>query len=89
MGKSKHKYGEPGKVTRSEPLGRNYDVLSPSEALYGFCGWITTRKQVVKASGRHDAAVWADLVKTYCEHQGFQEPVKGWDKNLKPMPEGI
>ena len=34
MGKSKHKYGEPGKVTRSEPLGRNLTAEEMAKAIH-------------------------------------------------------
>ena len=59
--------------------------VSASEALFGFCGWITSRDESVIASAKHDAAVWADLIRRYCDAQGFSKPREDWTKNLVSM----
>ena len=56
--------------------------LSGSEALYGFCGWLTTRDEAVTFSGHHNAGVAADLVALFCEVNDLAEPCDHWDKNL-------
>jgi hypothetical protein len=60
--------------------------VSPSEAIYGFAGWLTTRSDAVTMGSTHDAAVVADLVHQYCQHQGFEEPREHvYPDNLEPM----
>jgi len=56
--------------------------LSGSEAIYGFCGWLTTRKKVTKMSSVHDAGVIADLVVEFCKVNNLQEPRDKWIDNL-------
>lgn len=58
------------------------EALSASEAVYGFAGWITTRKKPIIASSRHDCAGWADLVSTFCDTNGLPEPRHDWTKDL-------
>lgn len=60
--------------------------LSPSEAIYGFAGWLTSRQQPVTMSSSHDAGIVAELVDDYCKSQGFAEPVGNWQTHLKPGP---
>lgn len=43
------------------------DKLNASEALYGFCAWLTTRKEVTTASSSHDSAPIAERLKQFCE----------------------
>ena len=47
---------------------------TPSEALYGFAAWITTRKERVVASYKDDAGVWAGLVSEFCEANNLVNP---------------
>ncbi len=54
--------------------GRSCDSLTPSEALFGFAGWITTRKEQVVASSKDDAAVWARLIDEFCKANKLPEP---------------
>ena len=58
------------------------DKLIASEALYGFCGWLSTRKEITVVSSHHDAAPIAELVRIFCEENKLTEPREGWDKNL-------
>jgi hypothetical protein len=58
------------------------DKLTASEAVYGFCGWITTRSVAVTAGDTHDCAAWANLVKEFCEANDLNEPADGWHENL-------
>lgn len=58
---------------------------SPSEALFAFMGWLTTRRrQAGPFSSTHNAAQAADLVKEYCDLQGWDEPREGWETLLTP-----
>jgi hypothetical protein len=62
-------------------------AVSPSEALYGFAGWLTCRSERSVFSGFDDAAPAAQLVAAYCKANGFADPREGWDKNIQtPAP---
>lgn len=57
--------------------------LSPSEALFGFCGWLTTRNEKTVLSGSHDAAPVVDLIKRFCNVNNLKSPREKWVHNLK------
>jgi len=56
--------------------------LSPSEAVYGFAGWLTSGPKKVVMSKFDDAGIVADLVKQFCEQNNLGEPRESWEKNL-------
>ena len=56
--------------------------LLPSEALFGFASWLTTRDEKVVASAKHDAGQMADLVKEFCKANNLPEPREGWAKRF-------
>lgn len=56
--------------------------LSGSEALYGFCGWLTTRKEITKMGSKNNCAPIADLVNKFCKTNKLTDPRKNWDKYL-------
>ena len=58
------------------------DKLSGSEALYGFMGWLTTRRMAETFSAAHNAARAADLVDKFCKMNGLEDPHEGWSDNL-------
>ena len=58
------------------------DKLIASEALYGFCAWLTTREEITVMSSRHDSAPIATLVSQFCDKNKLVKPREGWDKNL-------
>ena len=60
----------------------NVEVLSASEALYGFAGWLTTRSEPVTMGDRNDCAIVADLVHEFCKVNDLSEPRSGWEKVL-------
>ena len=57
--------------------------MSASEALYGFCGWITTMKNGKLVGARYDAGFWANLVHEFCKIHNLPEPRKGWEEVLQ------
>jgi hypothetical protein len=59
------------------------EEISASEALYGFCGWLTTRDEPVTMSAKHNAAIVAELVDEYIQKQKLKEPKDHWEKQLK------
>lgn len=62
--------------------------MSPSEAVYGFAGWLTGRKETTIMSSHDDAGCIASLVNEYCTAQGFEPPREGiWPKNMVSMPQ--
>ena len=56
--------------------------MSASEALYGFCGWLTCRDEQTIMSSKDDAAVIAELVDKFCKTNNLSEPKDGWEKEL-------
>ena len=58
------------------------DKLIASEALYGFVGWLTSREEIVTASSRHDAAIWANLIADFLKENKLEDPRDGWENNF-------
>jgi len=57
-------------------------TLNPSEAVYGFAAWLTTRSEKTVMSASNDAAPIADLVKQFCETNSLPEISEHWPDNL-------
>jgi hypothetical protein len=57
--------------------------LRPSEALYGFVGWLTTRKNKITLSSAHTATPVAELLKAYCEKNGLAPCRETYHKLLR------
>ena len=60
--------------------------LSASEAVYGFAGWLSGRKQKVTFSHMHDAGIIAELVDEFCLANDFEAPRDHWEKYLVHPP---
>ncbi len=58
------------------------DKLTASEAIYGFCGWLTARNEKTIMSASDDAAPTVDLIQQFCDTNKLAEPRKGWNSNL-------
>jgi len=58
------------------------DVLNSSEALYGFCGWLTCRKKETIMGTTHDCAPIVDLIKQFCEVNSLPDVSEQWPNNL-------
>jgi len=56
--------------------------LSSSEALYGFAGWLTTRKRKTVMSASDNAATVAQLVGKFCKTNSLPEPRDKWTDDL-------
>jgi hypothetical protein len=50
------------------------NCLTGSEAIYGFCAWLTTREEKTIMSSANDAAVVCDLIKEFCEKNKLPDP---------------
>jgi len=59
------------------------DNLTASEAIYGFCGWLTGQKETTKMGASNDCGNIAEKVDKFCKENKLKEPRKTWDKNLK------
>ncbi len=69
-------------------LGREtQDELTASEALYGFCGWLSTRPEPTVMSGHHDAPPIVELIGTFMKANGLSEPRDEWHHNLVRVEE--
>ncbi len=50
------------------------DKLTGSEAIVGFCAWLTTRDKRTVMSATDDAAAIPPLISEFCEVNGLPEP---------------
>ena len=57
-------------------------MLNGIEAVYGFCGWLTTRKEKTVMSSSDDAACIADLIEEFRKANGLPEPRDNWAADL-------
>jgi hypothetical protein len=58
------------------------EEMSASEAIYGFCGWLTSRDKKTIMSSTDDAVEAADLVDLFCKTNKLSEPREDWSKRL-------
>jgi hypothetical protein len=58
------------------------DKLTASEALYGFCAWLTTRDEKTIMSASDDAAPIPVLIEKFCKFNGLKEPRSDWHNML-------
>ncbi len=58
------------------------DKLTASEALYGFCGWLTTRDEKTIMSASDDAAPIPVLIEKFCKFNELKEPRSNWHNML-------
>lgn len=58
------------------------DQLKPSEAVYGFSSWLTTRDQKTTMGAAEECSVVATLVDRFCKENRLSAPREGWHNNL-------
>jgi len=59
-------------------------AMLPSEALFGFAGWLTSLKEPITFSAHHEAGLAADLVEEYIKANNLEYPRDGiYPNNLK------
>lgn len=64
--------------------------LPPAAALYAFMGWLTSRQEVSGPfSATHQAAPVGELVRAFCQSQGYADLADGWEKSLRLYPAGF
>mgnify|MGYP001583706507 CR=1 FL=1 len=54
----------------------------PSEVLFAFAGWLTSRRERVTFSASDDAAVAADLVAQFMKRHALVDPREGWERQI-------
>lgn len=59
------------------------EKLTASEALYGFCGWLTTQEDITELGSEKDCALIAQKIEKFCTTNGLEDPRVGWNKILK------
>jgi len=66
----------------------NYSKISPdanlsgSEALYGFCGWLTSRRKPTVMGSAFDCSDIPKLIEEFCKVNKLPEPRGKWSENL-------
>lgn len=56
--------------------------LTASEAIFGFCGWLTAREEKTIMSNSNDWVPIADLIDLFCQANGLPIPEKEWCLNF-------
>lgn len=57
-------------------------TLNPSEAVYGFAAWLTTRSESIIIGSNHNATPIVDLVASFCKENNLPEVSPDWPNNL-------
>lgn len=63
--------------------------LSGSEALFGFCGWLTTRDQKTVMSAKDNAGDIVQKIGKFMKANKMENPKDGWEKALKHPKESL
>ena len=58
------------------------DKLTASEAIYGFCAWLTTRDKVVEMGAAKDCGNIANLIAIFCNENGLVDPRENYHEFL-------
>lgn len=58
------------------------DELKGSEAVYGFCAWLTTREEVTEMGACKDSGAIADLMKVFCNTNNLSNPRENYSDFL-------
>lgn len=61
--------------------------MNQAETLFGFTSWLTTREQPVTFSGKHDAAVAAELINIFSKINNLPKTRENWTDYLVGMME--
>jgi len=58
------------------------DKLTGSEAVYGFCGWLTTRREIKEMGSSKNCSPIVDLITQFCEVNSLEEPRENYHEIL-------
>ena len=75
------------RVIPYSPDWKRQAELSPSEAVFGFAGWLTTRDNPVTMGSTNECGQVAELVGKFVDQQKLEDPRDHWEKDLVPMRE--
>lgn len=56
--------------------------LNSKEALYGFCGWLTSQDNVVKMGSSEECGGIPDLIECFAKTNNLPEVSDNWHNNL-------
>lgn len=70
-----------------DPCEEEIDEMTASEALFGFCAWLTSQNVPVVMSSSHECGSIAGLISTFCKENKLSEPREDWDRRLKHPPD--
>ena len=56
--------------------------ISASDAVYGFCAWLTGQEEVTEFGAHKDCAVIVERVKQFLEVNNLDEPSDSYPENL-------
>ena len=57
-------------------------TMTASEALFGFCGWLTCREEKTIMSSTDEAGTVVELIEKFMNANSLPMPEDGWEKNL-------
>ena len=58
------------------------EKLTASEALFGFCAWLTCRDKPLILSSKHNATYAVKAIEQFMIENNLEEPRDGWENNL-------
>jgi hypothetical protein len=58
------------------------DKLTASEAIFGFCGWLTTRSEITRMGSSENCTGIPDLIAQFIWENDLNLPRDGWENNL-------
>jgi len=63
------------------------EEISAAEALYGFCGWLTTRKEITKMGSNTNCSPIVGLIDKFSKTNKLNPPRENFADYLKKMKE--
>ena len=65
----------------------NENTLTPSEAIYAFCAWLTTRKETIQMGSFSDCAPVANVINEFMKANNLDNPRGNYTDYFR-MPTG-
>lgn len=60
----------------------NEDTMNSTEAIFGFIGWLSCRKGMIKIGAKYDCDEIAQLIGEFVEMNNLPKPRDDWSDNL-------
>ena len=74
------------KIMNSDDIRTKDNYLTGSEAIFGFCGWLTSRSEITVMSSNHECFSIIKLIKAFCEENKLVDPRENYT-NYVNIPE--